>query len=111
MASRSLKSKILAFLLECVSLATPAGRLAAFSIGIAVLVLLVPRAGSFPDICLFDRFFGYCPACGTTRALSCFFRGEFAEAVKFNRNVFLTGPVIVFMFIKDMIAVFKERIV
>ena len=109
MAIRSLKSKVLAFLLECVSLATPAGRLAAFGTGIAVVVFLVPKAGSFPDLCLFDRFFGYCPACGTTRALSCFFRGQFPAALSFNRNVLVTGPLIIFIFLKDLLSLLKRK--
>ena len=104
-----LKNRFFPFCLECISLGTARGRLAAFGTGIAVVVFLVPKAGSFPDLCLFDRFFGYCPACGTTRALSCFFRGQFPAALSFNRIVLVTGPLIIFIFLKDLLSLLKRK--
>jgi hypothetical protein len=47
-----------------------------------------------PDLCLWRRLFhlAACPACGTTRALVCFFHGEWPAAWKYNANVVVTAP-------------------
>src|SRR5215467_3480623 len=52
-----------------------------------------------PAFCLWGHFFqiGGCPACGSTRALAAFFHGQFTQALAFNRNVLITGPLILML--------------
>ena len=59
--------------------------------------------GRGPDLCLWRHLFhlSACPACGSTRALSAFFHGQFAQALAFNRNVIVTGPLLVVLLVKD----------
>jgi hypothetical protein len=52
-----------------------------------------------PDLCLWRRLFhlAACPACGSTRALVCFFHGEWPAAWKYNANVIVTAPSLMVM--------------
>src|ERR1051326_2148859 len=66
--------------------------------GIAAFSIIPPDAlARGPDLCLLHRLFhvAACPGCGSTRALAAFFHGRFAQAVAFNRNVIITGPLLV----------------
>ena len=48
--------------------------------------------------CVFNKITGLlCPGCGITRMLAAAFRGSFKEAFGYNRALFLTLPVIVFI--------------
>jgi hypothetical protein len=47
-----------------------------------------------PSICVNHRLFGWCPGCGSLRALVRFFHGDLAGATRFNVNVFLTAPLL-----------------
>jgi hypothetical protein len=47
-----------------------------------------------PSVCLNQKIFGFCPGCGSLRALVRLFHGDLAGAVHFNINVFLTGPLL-----------------
>lgn len=49
-----------------------------------------------PTLCLFKLLFGWeCWGCGTTRALSCAFHGQFGRAWQFNHLVVVVGPLLV----------------
>jgi len=50
-----------------------------------------------PSFCLNQRVFGFCPACGSLRALVRLFHGDVAGAVRFNANVLLTGTILVLL--------------
>jgi hypothetical protein len=47
-----------------------------------------------PSICLNHHLFGWCPGCGSLRALARLFHGDVAGAVRFNANVLLTAPLL-----------------
>jgi hypothetical protein len=73
---------------------------------LAVIVALVAVPPSFverlPSVCLNRHIFGFCPACGSLRALVRLFHGDFAGAVRFNLNVLFTGPVLVFLLLASL---------
>ena len=56
-----------------------------------------------PNICLWRHLLhvAACPACGTTRALAAFFHGHFVQALVYNRNVLVTGPLLVGLLLYD----------
>jgi len=60
----------------------------------ALMVIPTSWVEHGPSLCLIRAIFHTCPFCGTVRALSHFFHGEFAEAVRWNINVVLTGPLL-----------------
>lgn len=75
------------------------------SLGLAVLVAVPPQVlARGPDICLWKHLFhlAACPACGSTRALAAFFHGHLAEALAYNRNVLVTGPLMIGLLIHDV---------
>lgn len=57
-----------------------------------------------PDICLWRHLFGLsaCPACGSTRALAAFFHGHLSQALAYNRNVMVTGPMLIALLAEDL---------
>jgi len=61
---------------------------------VAALVLVPPWwIERLPSLCLNQRIFGFCPGCGSLRALVRLFHGDLAGAVHFNLSVLLTGPL------------------
>lgn len=111
MASHLLRNKFFRLILQCVSLSSPEGRIVAFGAGMIILAILPPPSHFLPDLCIIKESIGYCPACGTTRALACFFKCRFLEAINYNTNVVLVGPLIFMIFLKDFIIVMKKNIV
>ncbi|MGH9432881.1 MAG: DUF2752 domain-containing protein [Terriglobia bacterium] len=80
-------------------------RLAVLTTAIVVLAtvpLQVLARG--PNLCLWSRLFhiAHCPACGSTRALAAFFHGRFSQALAYNRNVVVTGPLLLWLFVSDL---------
>jgi len=63
-----------------------------------------------PNLCLWCHLFhiAACPACGSTRALSAFFHGQFSQALAFNRNVFVTAPSLISLLALDLLRLFKR---
>jgi hypothetical protein len=75
-------------------------------LSLSLLVFMVLPPGVLargPNICLWKHLFGLaaCPACGSTRALAAFFHGHFTQALAYNRNVIVTGPVMVGLLVHD----------
>ncbi len=63
---------------------------------IAALVAVPPSVVErLPSFCLNRLVFGYCPACGSVRALVRLFHGDLTGAVHFNLNVLVTGPLLI----------------
>jgi len=102
MAIRLSKNKFIEFLLQCISLSSPEGITTTFGTVILILIFLNPQHVSFPDFCIVNKMFGRCPACGTTRALACFLKGEFSESIKYNSNVILVAPSVIAVFLKNL---------
>jgi len=71
---------------------------------IGMLVIIPPRFWtSLPTVCLNRRLFGFCPACGTVRALAQLFHGNLAAAVRSNPNCVVTGPLLWYLFLSECI--------
>ena len=109
-AKRLLKNRSIVFLLRCVSLSSPGGITVVLGAAIAALFFLNPEQFNRMDVCLIKKIFGHCPACGTTRALACFFKGRFAESIKYNLNVVLVAPMICGIFLENLIKVAMQYI-
>jgi hypothetical protein len=76
-----------------------------FSLAVAVFLVVPPEVlAQGPDICLWKHLFrlAACPACGSTRALAAFFHGHLAQALAHNRNVIVTGPLMVGLLLHDV---------
>jgi hypothetical protein len=74
------------------------------SLALAVFVTVSPEMlARGPDICLWKHLFhlAACPACGSTRALAAFFHGHLAQALAYNRNVMVTGPLLLILLAQD----------
>jgi hypothetical protein len=73
---------------------------------------LVPaeRFAQGPDLCLWRHLFhlAACPACGSIRALAAFFHGRFAVALAFNRNVVVTGPILLVLLAEDVVHLLRR---
>jgi len=86
-------------------------RLLALAMVVAGFCALAPEAlARGPDLCLWRRLFhlAACPACGTMRALAAFFHGRWSDALAFNRNVVVTGPLLVGLAAKDLFCVIRK---
>jgi hypothetical protein len=55
-----------------------------------------------PSVCLNRQIFGFCPACGSLRALVYLFHGAYGQALKYNPNCLLTGPVLVLLLLVSL---------
>ena len=85
----------------------------ALSLALGVFAALPPEVlARGPDICLWKHLFGLaaCPACGSTRALAAFFHGHLAQALAYNRNVIVTGPLLIGLLIQDAVRGLGKRI-
>jgi hypothetical protein len=70
---------------------------------LAALVVVPPAwVERLPSLCLNRYIFGFCPACGSLRALVCLFHGAVGQALKYNPNCLLTGPVIVILLLTSL---------
>lgn len=70
---------------------------------VAALVAVPPSfVERLPSVCLNRHIFGFCPACGSLRALVHFFHGAFGEALKHNPNCLVTGPVLVILLLAGL---------
>jgi hypothetical protein len=80
------------------------------SLALVIFVAVPPEIlARGPDLCLWKHLFHLtaCPACGSTRALAAFFHGNLAQALAYNRNVLVTGPLLIALLLRD--ALFSLR--
>ena len=80
------------------------------SLALVIFVAVPPEVlARGPDLCLWKHLFhlAACPACGSTRALAAFFHGNLAQALAYNRNVLVTGPLLIALLLRD--ALFSLR--
>lgn len=68
-----------------------------------------------PTICVFRNFFGVRgPGCGLTRAISSIFRGNFTQALYYNKLVVIIFPILIALLFFDLFKIsklFKNRTV
>lgn len=73
---------------------------------LAAVFALVAVPPSFverlPSVCLNRHIFGFCPACGSLRALVCLFHGAVGRALDYNANCLLTGPILVLLLLASL---------
>jgi hypothetical protein len=84
------------------------------SLAVVALMAIPPEVlARGPDICLWRHLFhlAACPACGSTRALSAFFHGHLSQALDYNRNVMVTGPLLVGLLLQDAFAGLKKLVI
>jgi hypothetical protein len=55
-----------------------------------------------PSVCLNRHLLGWCPGCGSLRALICLFHGAVGPALEYNPNCLLTGPVLVLLLLASL---------
>ncbi|MDD4955695.1 MAG: DUF2752 domain-containing protein [Candidatus Omnitrophica bacterium] len=94
-------------LIECISLSTPRGRILAFCAGLFFLGAIDFSAVTIPDLCIWKKLFGFCPAEGTTHALNAFLRGNFSQSINYNLNIIIIAPVLLIIIIKDALSILK----
>lgn len=107
MGTRFIKSRALDFLFQCLSLGSPLARVVTFSMGISVLTFVDISSLRFPNFCIWEMLFGYCPANGTTRALNVFFHGKWEEAIRYNLNILAVIPIIIGILAVDILRFVK----
>lgn len=81
------------------------------SLALGVFVAVPPEMlARGPDICLWKHLLGLaaCPACGSTRALAAFFHGHLAQALAYNRNVVVTGPLLIGLLVQDAVRALRR---
>ena len=87
-------------------------RLLVLSVAVAAFIMVPPEVlARGPDVCLWKHLFhlAACPACGSTRALAAFFHGHAAQALEYNRNVIVTGPLLTAMLVHDALFSIRKR--
>ncbi len=83
----------------------------ALTLALVAFMALPPEAlARGPDVCVWKHLFGLsaCPACGSTRALAAFFHGHLSQALAYNRNVIVTGPILIGLLASDIISGIKR---
>ena len=77
---------------------------AALLLAVVVALVAIPPSlvERLPSACLNRHLFGFCPACGSLRALMRLFHGDVAGAVRFNPNVLVTAPVLVLLLLDSL---------
>jgi len=84
------------------------------SLAVLVLMAVPPEVlARGPDLCLWKHLFRIqaCPACGSTRALAAFFHGQLTQALAYNRNVLLTGPLLIGLLLQDAVTGSKRLVI
>ena len=89
--------------LNCLALSNARGRIAVLGTALFILCFGDITKIGFPDFCIWEKIFTICPAHGTLRALNAFFKGRLLESIGYNMNVLITAPLMLFIFIKDLV--------
>src|ERR1017187_10941912 len=74
------------------------------SVALVVFLVVPPEAlGRGSGLCLWKHVLrvAACPACGSTRALAAFFHGHLVQAFGYNRNIVVTGPLLLILLAQD----------
>ena len=90
--------------------ATPASRLIAIGVACGVLALLpLSMLDTLPQLCLWERLFGWCPAHGTTHALAALLHGDLRLALSYNLNVIIIAPLLLCIAVRDLWQILRHR--
>jgi hypothetical protein len=55
-----------------------------------------------PSFCLNRHILGWCPGCGSLRALVYLFHGEVGQAIKYNPNCLIVAPVLILLLLASV---------
>ncbi len=95
---------------RCIGGATPASRLLLIGALCALLGALPLRTlDALPQLCLWERLLGWCPAHGTAHALVALLHGDPARALAYNPNVILVAPLITGLAARDLLFLLRRR--
>ena len=77
---------------------------------VAILVVnFIVNYVTFP-ICLWKNIFHIdCLGCGMTRAFYYLFHLDFANAIKYNNTIIIVAPILLFVWILEIIKTIKEQ--
>jgi len=84
------------------------------SLALVFFVTVPPEAlARGPELCLWKHLFhlAACPACGSTRALAALFHGHLTQALAYNRNVIVTGPLLIGLLLHDVVQGLRRQVV
>lgn len=60
-----------------------------------------------PSLCIIKHISGHdCPSCGTTRAIAAVLRGDFTQAVAYNRLIIITFPLLAWVLFWELASSF-----
>lgn len=90
------------------TLSTPPARIVSAAVASLVLVVINPDVPGLPDLCLWEKIFGWCPARGMTHALSAFFHGDWTSAVRYNPGIAVVVPVAAAVIIADAVMIARR---
>ena len=72
-------------------------------VAVAALAVIPPAwVERLPSVCLNRHIFGFCPACGSLRALVHLLHGALGPALKLNPNCLLTAPVLILLLLASL---------
>jgi len=61
-----------------------------------------------PTICIMKNLFNMdCIGCGSTKAIIAFVNGNFNQGINYNFNVIFTLPILIYIWINQIIKLFK----
>ncbi len=90
--------------------ATPASRLIAIGVVCGALAIIpLPALDSLPQLCLWERLFGWCPVHGTTHALAALLHGDLRGALAYNLNVIIIAPLLLGIAVRDLWQILRHR--
>jgi hypothetical protein len=73
-------------------------------------LISVDQLEGMPVLCFWKRLTGApCPGCGTTRALCSVAHGEWAQAARYNRGVYIVIPVMAWIWLAQLRVLYKTR--
>jgi hypothetical protein len=77
---------------------------------LALSLLSLEQLESMPGLCVWKRLTGSpCPGCGTTHALWSVAHGDFAAAPRYNRNVYVLVPVVLWIWAAQVRVLWKRN--
>ena len=89
---------------ELLTSRTEPARQAALLLAAVVALVVVPPSfvERLPSVCLNRHILGFCPACGSLRALVHLFHGALGPALRHNLNCLLTGSILVMLLLASL---------
>ena len=81
-----------------------------FPCALALFTIMPPQwVERLPSVCINHHLFGWCPGCGSLRALVRLFHGDVAGAARFNVNVLFTAPLLVGLLVSGVVRSISRR--